>query len=83
MLRQVIERLSRGVVLKRRLPPQFGRGPLFVSPESGLKYYRSDLSCADPTLFRMAQELVKPADVTAYGSIVQFPPSHNHTRRSC
>ena len=63
MLRQVIERLSRGVVLKRRLPPQFGRGPLFVSPESGLKYYRSDLNRADPTLFRMAQELVKPADV--------------------
>jgi FkbM family methyltransferase len=50
-------------VLKRRLPAQFGGGLLFVSPESGLKYYRSDLNSADPTLFRMAQELVKPADV--------------------
>jgi len=63
MLRQVIERLSRGVVLRRRLPPQFGGSRLFVSPESGLKYYRSDLNSADPVLFRMAQELVKPADV--------------------
>jgi hypothetical protein len=60
MLRQVIERLSRSVVLERKRPSQFGGGPLFVSPESGLKYYRSDLNSADPTLFRMAQELVKP-----------------------
>jgi FkbM family methyltransferase len=50
-------------VLKRRLPPQFGGSRLFVSPESGLKYYRSDLNSADPVLFRMAQELVEPADV--------------------
>ena len=60
MLRRVAEILSRGVVLKRRLPTQFGSGPLFVSPDSGLKYYRLDLETADPTLFRMAVELVRP-----------------------
>jgi hypothetical protein len=63
MLRRVAEILSRGVVLKRRLPTQFGSGPLFVSPDSGLKYYRLDLKTADPTLFRMAAELVRPGDI--------------------
>ena len=63
MLRRVAEILSRGVVLKRRLPTQFGSGPLFVSPDSGLKYYRLDLETADPTLFRMAVELVRSGDI--------------------
>ncbi len=41
---------------------EFGSGPLFVSPESGLKFYRGDLRRADLTLFRMAAELVRPDD---------------------
>ena len=62
-LRRIAELVSRGVILKRRLPSQFGGGFLFVSPDSGLKYYRRDLHRADPTLFQMAKELVHPGDV--------------------
>ena|ERR1700690_866901 len=60
--RTFAERLSRGVVLRRR-PAQFGRGKLFVSPDSGLGYYRFNLRSTGPTLFRMAAELVQPRDV--------------------
>ncbi len=62
-LRQIAELVSRGIVLKRRLPPRFGGGSLFVSPDSGLKYYRRDLGKADPQLFQMVEELVRPGDV--------------------
>jgi FkbM family methyltransferase len=63
LLRRVAERLSRGIVLKRRMPSAFGGGPILVSPESGLKYWRKDLSKIDPVLFRMATELVREGDV--------------------
>lgn len=43
MLRQVVRKLSRGVVLKRRLPAEFGRAPMFVSPEATLGYWQRDL----------------------------------------
>lgn len=62
-LRRIAERASRGVVLKRHLPARFGGGALFVSPDSGLKYYRRDLRRADPMLFEMVEELVRPGDV--------------------
>ncbi len=59
-LRKVIERFSRGVVFKRRLPPEFHRFPIYVSPEAGLRYW-SRTSKVDPMLYRMARELVKPS----------------------
>ena len=60
MFRRAAELLSRRLVFKRHLPREFGGGPLFVSPESGLKFYRKDLRRTDLTLFRMATELVRP-----------------------
>jgi FkbM family methyltransferase len=62
-LRRIAEILSRRVVLKRHLPVEFGGGPILVSPDSGLRYYRTNLRNADPMLFRMAAELVHRGDV--------------------
>lgn len=63
MLRAIAKRLSRGVVLKRRLPPEFGRNQIFVSPDAGLRFYRRNLRVGDAILFKMAEELVKPGDI--------------------
>ena len=62
MIRRVAERLSRGVVLRRRLPSRFGRIPIYVTPEAGLRYW-SVMSKVDPLLYDMAEELVKPGSV--------------------
>lgn len=62
-MRHVVERLSRGVVLKRRLPPQFGGNRIFVSPDAYLRLWRFDLSKVDPLLFSVAQRLVKSGSV--------------------
>jgi FkbM family methyltransferase len=60
VFRRILNRLSRGVVLKRHLPRDFGGAPLFVSPESALAYWRRDLSKVDPFLLSMVRALVRP-----------------------
>jgi len=60
--RRLAERLSRGVVLRRRLPAKFGRLPIFVTPEAGLRYW-SSMSRVDSVLYQMAEEIVKPGSV--------------------
>jgi FkbM family methyltransferase len=60
MFRRILKNVSRGVVLKRRLPREFGKVPLFVSPESALAYWRRDISKVDPLLLSMVRELVRP-----------------------
>ena len=62
MVRSLIERLSRGIVLKRRLPYLFKRGALFVSPDSALKFWRFNLAKVDPTLLDVALEHVRIGD---------------------
>jgi FkbM family methyltransferase len=52
--------LSRGIILERKLPLEFGGHSILVSPESALSYWRKDLSKVDPFLLSMARELVKP-----------------------
>ncbi len=61
-LRKLAETLSRGVVLRRRLPKQFRRLPVYVTPEAGLRYLGM-MSRVDPILYRMAEELVEPGSV--------------------
>jgi len=58
-IRNLAERASRGIVLRRRLPPSFGRLPIYVTPEAGLRYW-SSMGQVDPVLYRMAEELVAP-----------------------
>ena len=57
--RRLAERISRGVVLSRRLPAKFGRLHVYVTPEAGLRYWLA-MSRVDPTLYRMVEELVRP-----------------------
>lgn len=61
--RTIAERLSRGLVFRRRLPQEFGQGRIFVSPDAGLRFYRRNLVAGDAILFKMAGELVKPGHV--------------------
>jgi FkbM family methyltransferase len=64
MIRSIIEKWSRGVVLKRRLPAAFGRRPLFVSPEGGgLRYWKWSTDAIDPMLLNAADALVRPGHV--------------------
>lgn len=64
MFRQLIEKLSRRVVLKRHLPTEFGGRSLFVSPEGGgLRYWKTDLSSADPMLLQVVRQWIKPGQI--------------------
>lgn len=63
MIRVLLERFSRNLILRRRLPPEFGGCQIFASPESALRFWYQDLTKVDPTLFRAVRELVSPGDV--------------------
>lgn len=63
ILRTVAERVSRKVVLKRRLPQSVGGQSIFVSPDASLKFWRRDLSNTDPRLFDWSREFVREGDV--------------------
>lgn len=61
MLRSLLEKWSRGIVLKRRLPAEFGGRTLYVSPEGGgLRYWKPRLDTIDPMLLHTVREFVKP-----------------------
>jgi FkbM family methyltransferase len=60
MIRSLLERLSRGRVLKRRLPAEHGGHALHVSPDAAMKLWQRDLGAVDPFLLTMAGELVRP-----------------------
>ena len=62
-MRQIIQRLSRDVVLRRRLPERFGGAPIFVSPDAALRYWKPNLETTDPSLYASAAELIQPGDV--------------------
>lgn len=58
--RNLAEHLSRGVVLRRRLPAPFGGARIYVSPEAGLRFWRRNVQRCDPSLFQLAAKSVKP-----------------------
>lgn len=55
--------MSRGLVFRRRLPERFGRAPLYVTPDAGLRFWRPGLDHADSELFNAVAELVHPGTV--------------------
>lgn len=57
-LRSLTEKLSRGVILRRRLPREFGGFTLFVSPEGGLRYWKPTLTHIDPMIFNVVREFI-------------------------
>ncbi len=63
MLRTLLEKWSRGVVLKKNLPAEFGSRPIFVSPEGGgLRYWKPSLETIDPMLTQAVRQFVQPGD---------------------
>jgi len=64
MLRSLLEKWSRGVVLKRKLPAEFGGRTLYVSPEGGgLRYWKPWLDTIDPMLLHTVRDFIKPGQV--------------------
>jgi FkbM family methyltransferase len=63
IIRQVLERLTRHLVFRRRLPAAFGNAALYVSPAAGLRFLFRSLSHIDPPLLLAADKLVKTGDV--------------------
>lgn len=61
--RTLVERLARGKKLKRRLPAQFKSTPLYVSPDSQLKYLKPGAASFDAELLEVAKRYVKPDSV--------------------
>lgn len=59
MIRSIIEKLSRGNSFKRRLPLEFRRTPLYVSPDAQLKYLKIGVEAFDVELLRIAREHVR------------------------
>ena len=62
MLRTLLERVSRGVVLRRRVPSDLGGHPIHVSPDSSLRYWRSDLDRVDGALLNVVRDYLQPGD---------------------
>jgi len=62
-LRSVTERALRGMTLKRRLPREFGRAPIWVSPGAGLRYLFRGMRNIDPKLLALVEEHVRPGHV--------------------
>lgn len=63
LLRRFAQRLSRGVVLVRHLPPEFSRVKLYVTPDSALHLWRRHLGVEENLLLRWATEFVAPGSV--------------------
>lgn len=62
-MRQILERISRKIILKRRLPKTFHSHPLYVSPDVALKFWSFNAMKFDSALFELCKNLVKPGDV--------------------
>src|ERR1039458_1117892 len=59
-LRTLMERLSRGRILKRHLPADFGSVPILVSPDASLSFWKMR---TESDLFDFAREFVEAGSV--------------------
>jgi len=59
MLRSIVEKLSRGKYIKRRLPYRFGRIPLYVSPDAQLKYLKPGENAFEADLLKIIDEHIQ------------------------
>lgn len=62
MLRKILERISRNVILRRKMPAEFGRRRIYVSPEGGLRYWRLSLESVDSSILNVVQKFVSKND---------------------
>lgn len=63
MIRSWLEAYSRNKIIKRHMPKRFGGEPIFVSPDSALRYWNPALDTAFHSLFHWAESYVTPGDV--------------------
>ncbi len=63
MLRTLAERLSRGIVVQRKLPADFASRRLYVSPDAALRFWHPARRDYDPVLLEFIRAFVKPRDV--------------------
>ena len=59
-IRRMAEILSRGITLKRRIRSDFGSAPIYVTPDSQLKYLKLGYGVFDTDLVKIADRLVEP-----------------------
>jgi FkbM family methyltransferase len=59
VLREMIERLTRDWVVRRRLPGDFGGAPIRVTPSAGLRYLFRPIVSVDPILLGLVGEFVQ------------------------
>jgi len=63
LLRRIAERLSRNRYFRRRLPGEFGRIPLFVSPDAALSCAKLGNAAFDEGLLKIAEDFVQRESV--------------------
>ena len=63
MLRQMIEGVTRDWVIRRRLPADFSRASIHVTPSAGLRYLYRSMNEIDSVLLDLAREFVRPGAV--------------------
>tara|TARA_Y100000385_G_scaffold291035_1_gene366830 strand:+ start:1969 stop:2724 length:756 start_codon:yes stop_codon:yes gene_type:complete len=63
MLRTILERISRGVVLKRKIIVNKTRCPIYVTPDAQLKYLSLQKNAFDADLINLAEKFVKRSSV--------------------
>jgi FkbM family methyltransferase len=61
--RRLVEWMTSGLVIRRRLPAAFARAALYVSPAAGLRFLVRPMGSVDPSLLTAAERLVKRGDV--------------------
>lgn len=62
-IRPKLERLARGKTFWRRLPEEFGKTPILLSPDARLQHLKAGRSAFDPDLLRLAIDFVKEDSV--------------------
>ena len=60
--RRLLERMSRNIVLERRLPKRLGGARIFVTPDSALRFWSWSVESAQPLLLRWAERHVHVGD---------------------
>lgn len=63
MFRRLLERSTRRLVFRRRLPAAFENAVLYVSPAAGLRFLFRSMAKIDPPLLMAAHKLVRSGDV--------------------
>jgi FkbM family methyltransferase len=63
VLRRMIEGVTRDWVIRRRLPADFSRASIHVTPSAGLRYLYRSMDDVDTVLLGLVREFVKPGAV--------------------